>query len=270
MKLKKKRIMSIDEINAYQIAYGKPIQRKELLTSILKPFMVCFFLTFLLFWIWWVALIGGLIGMLYGYAVLIPQSVKRVYEEKAFRERNNFINYMTQILTNNDRTIVQAIQKVRKRASGEFQEDLSRLEAVLMDANESETVAAFKELEKKYKKDVVFTLYLEQLTTALINGRTNVDSIKNIKHYHNQIKEKQAEFLNAKQGKANDFKFMAKVSFFFIVAIIWSFGLKTFIEVYAHYPIGWASSILFLIILGTIYHSFVKRMGDDSIMEVKV
>ena len=63
---------------------------------------------------------------------------------------------------------------------------------------------------------------------------------------------------------------MCKVGLPFIGTITISFGFSQFIEVYAHNPIGWVSSIIYLLIIAKTYHTFLNRMGDDSIMEVQV
>ncbi len=262
--------MTIDELNAYRVAYGKPIQRKELFISIMIPFAIASFYTFILFYYWWLAIIAGLIGMAYGYIFIMPQQIKRVYEDNAFRERNNFVNHMTQILTNNERTVLQALSTVNERANGEFKEEIQKLQAKMIGGNNNDIQAAFQELSDKYKNDVIFSLYIEQLTTAVIEGRTNIDTLKDIKTYHNEIKKRQEKFFIHKQQKAKDFKFMCKVGVIFIAAITFSFGFTQFVEAFSHHPIGWVFGSIYLIILSSTYHTFLNRMGDDSVMEVKI
>ena len=53
MLFKKKKILSIDELNAYRLAYGKPIEKKELFLSLGVPFVVAFFYIFILFYCIW-------------------------------------------------------------------------------------------------------------------------------------------------------------------------------------------------------------------------
>lgn len=118
MIFKKKKILTIDELNAYKIAYGSPLKRKELFFSLMIPFVVAFFYTFILFYNLWLPLITGILAMIYSYAYIIPQQVKRGYENNAFREKNNFVNNMTQILTNNEKTVLQALKTVADRANG--------------------------------------------------------------------------------------------------------------------------------------------------------
>lgn len=270
MKFRRKRILTLDELNAYRKAYGKPIQKKELFLTIMIPFSVTFFYTFILYYYWWLSFICGVIGAIYGYIFITSQQVKRVYENNAFRERNNFINTMTQLLTNNERTVLQALQTVTERANGEFKKDLQKLSSELIDANNEDIKNAFQELADKYEKDVIFSMYVEQLITAATQGRTNVDTLKDIKSYHNEVKKRQEKFFEAKKRKERDFKYMCRVGLFFIAAVTFSFGFGQFIENYAHHAIGWVSSAIYLLILARIFHTFLKRMGDDSVMEVKI
>ncbi|QEZ70791.1 hypothetical protein D4A35_17795 (plasmid) [Paraclostridium bifermentans] len=270
MFFKKKKILSIDELNAYRLAYGKPIEKKELFLSLGVPFVVAFFYIFILFYCWWLALIAGFVAMGYGYTFIVPQQVKRVYENNAFREKNNFVNNMTQILTNNDKTVLQALKTVADRSNGEFKEDLLKLQAKIVDGTDDDVQNSFLWLAEKYESDVIFSLYVEQLTTLIVEGRSNIETLKDIKTYHNEIKKRQETFFNQKQQKERDFKFMCKVGVLFIITMTVSFGFKQFIEVYAHNPIGWVSSLTYLLLLAQTYHTFLKRMGDDSIMEVKI
>ncbi len=268
--LKKRKIYTLDELNAYKKAYGNPIQRKELFTTLTIPFVVAALYTFSLYYYWWLALIAGCIGMLYSYRVMLPANIKRIYENNAFRERNNFVNNITQILTNPERTVLEALKIVSERAHGEFKNDLLQLQASLIDADKEEIQRAFQVLSKKYEKDVIFDMYIEQLTTAMTEGRFSMETLKDIKTYHNEVKKRQDKFKAAKSREAYNFKFICTIGLALIAAISFSFGWKQFITVYAHSPIGWVVSGAYLMILGGYFASFRKRIVDDDIMEVQL
>lgn len=267
----KKKLFTLDELNAYKRAYGKPIERKELLMSLIKPFTVVFVFSFAMFYYWWLSLILGVVAMFYGYRVMMPQSIKRVYEENAFKERHMFINNLTQILTNSEKTMLQALETVTKRANGEFKNDLFTLQAALKKgASNKEIQAAFERFGQKYKHDVIFDLYVEQLATATIEGRTNIDTIKDIKSLHNELKQEQDKFLQKKKRATYEFRFISIISLVLIGAITFSFGLTQWINVYAHQVPGWIASSIYLALLGGFFHSYLKRLGDDNVMEVKI
>ncbi|MCJ8223651.1 hypothetical protein P8822_00425 [Bacillus sonorensis] len=267
----KRQKFTLDELNAYKTAYGgKEIKRKELLVSLFKPFAIAFLFTYLLFYYWWVALIAGVISAFYGYKVVMPMSIKREYEAKAFKQKNKFLNNMTQILTNPDRTMLSALETVANRAEGEFQADLFELLADLQGANADQTKNAFDRFAKKYKEDVIFELFVEQLTTATIEGRTNIDTLKNIKTLHNDLKERMDEFLAKKKEHTINYGIICTIVLGLILAITFSFGWSAYVDTFAHKFVGWIFSGVYLIIMSLFYHSFIKRLGDDAIMEVKI
>lgn len=266
----KKKKYTLDEVNALRVAYGDPLQKRELFTTLLIPFLVTAIFTFTLFYYWWLALSAGLVAMIYAYRVMLPQNEKRAYEVNAFRERNNFVNNITQMLTNQERTVLDALKTVSERAKGEFKEDLLLLQASLVDANPKEQQDAFQVLSEKYKSDVIFDLFVEQLATASIEGRFSMETLKDIKSYHNQVKKRQDDFMAKKQKEAYNFKFIMTTGLVLIMAITFSFGWDQFVNVYARNPVGWGTSTLYLLIVGSFYLSFRNKLVDDNIMEVKV
>ncbi|GAF66460.1 hypothetical protein BTS2_3361 [Bacillus sp. TS-2] len=270
MLFKKQKILSIDELSAIRAAYGNPLQKKEVITYVITPFIVVFLYSFILYYYWWLSLILGLLASFYGYIYIIPQELKRTYEQNAFRERNKFINNMTQLLINDKKTVHQALSTVIPRAEGEFKDDLEKVQAKLLGENDSAIHLVFQELNEKYKQDVVFSMFAEQLTNALIEGRATSNTIKDIKTYHNDIKKRQIKFLIDKDNEARDFKKMSKYVVVAILILSFAFDISRYIEIYAHHPIGWIGNSIYLLLLFKVYHSYLKNMGDDSVMEVKV
>lgn len=266
----KKKKYTLDEVNALRIAYGNPLQRRELVSTLLIPFSISALFTFVLFYYWWLALIAGVVAMIYAYKIMMPQNAKRAYEVNAFRERNNFVNNITQMLTNQERTVLDALKAVAERANGEFKEDLLLLQASLVDANTKEQQDAFQILSDKYKNDVIFDLFVEQLATASIEGRFSMETLKDIKSYHNQVKKRQDDFMAKKQKEAYNFKFIVTIGLVLIMAITFSFGWDQFVNVYARNPIGWVTSAAYLFIVGGYFLAFRNKLVDDNIMEVKI
>ncbi|MGG1338526.1 hypothetical protein ABE196_19060 [Bacillus subtilis] len=265
------RIFNLDELNAYKKAYGEQsINRRDLNKELLVPAAVTFFYVFVLYYYWWLAAICSVIGVIYGWRVAMPRNIKREYENDSFRERNRFINNMTQILTNPNQTVLEAIKKCTSRARGELKQDLLELQGDLIEADDQSKNAAFSKLREKYKKDVVFDLYIEQLTTIAIEGRSNIESIKDIKTWHNDAMKKQQFFFKEKKRHAYEFRQTAIYGLITIGALSYALGWGKFIDVYAHSPIGWVFSAVYLIVIGLYYLSFSTRMADDEIMEVKI
>jgi len=268
MALKKKRY-TLDELNAFKSAYGKPLERKELLISILKPFIIGFTLTYLIFYYWIVALLVGIVCAIYGYRVIMPVSLKRVYEGNAFTQKNLFVNGMTQLLTNPDRTINEALQTVVQRTEGEFKKDIYDLITTLTGQDNEKVREAFDLFAKKYKDDVIFEMFVEQLTTTALEGRTNIKTLKNINTLHNELKGKRNGFLQEKKKHEINYTLMIVIIIGLILTISFSFGWDTYVEAYAHSKFGWITSGLFLFVNAIFFNSFMTYQADDAVMEVK-
>ncbi|MFF2884762.1 hypothetical protein [Bacillus toyonensis] len=268
-KTRKKKFVNADEINAIKVAYGKPLERKDYLRYGLIPGLIAGGFSFILLYYWWVSLIIGFIGVLYGLKVLMPKNIQRVYERLAFNERNKFVNNMTQILTNDSNTLLIALGRASNRAGGELKKDLKVLHAKLVGADHEQVLHAFKELSNKYRDDIIFVQYIEQIETAALEGRTNVDTLKDIKSYHNEMKEKKEDYQRQKDGHLKDLKMLCGLVVFFIIVIAISFSFDTFLQAFARHPIGWGTAAIYMLLMAFFSKSFATYYFDDSILEVK-
>lgn len=268
----KKTVLSLDELNAYRVAYGNPLMKKEIFTALVVPFLVCFFSVLILTYYWWLALIAGGVGVYYGYTVLMKIGIERVYQQQAILQRNRFINNMTQILTNPSETVTSAIKWCSQEivAKGEFKQDLDRLLVDLMDANESQVKEGFGKLAEKYKSDFVFNLYIDNLITATLEGRTDIRKIKELKSWHNDVLEQRNIFIKNKVGFTKNFKVTTLYTLILIAILTFGNGFDSYLKYYAHSPFGWVSSAILLCSLVYFFHSFQKDIADDEVMEVKI
>ncbi|MEC0709756.1 hypothetical protein P8881_19720 [Bacillus haynesii] len=266
-----KKVMTIDEINAYRKAYGNPLMKKEIFTVLVVPFVLGFSIVMILFYYWWLALIGGIVSGAYGYVVLMRNSVQREYEQKARVQRNRFINNMTQLLTNPKETVLSSLQWCAKPevAEGEFKKDLDTLIAILMDANEAETKKAFEDLAEKYKNDFVFSLFIDSLITVSVEGRTDVERIKELSDWHNDVMEQTSILMNSKQNAVRHYKISSFYTLTVIGILTFAMGFDGYLLYYAHNPIGWVSSIILLGMAAFYFNSFQNRLLDDEVTQLK-
>ncbi|AMQ98778.1 MULTISPECIES: hypothetical protein [Enterococcus] len=267
---KRKGLMDVSELNAYQVAYGKPLDYRDYLNYVGLPCLFMGGFSFALCYYWWIALICGVIGGVYGFKVIMPKSIKRSYELKSLQERNKFINNMTQILTDDSKTVTRALSIAKQRTKGELREDIQILESRLQGADKFQIAEAFREINNKYYSDVVFTQYFEQLETAIYEGRNNSDTMKQIKSYHNDVKRKTEGFMKIKDGYLQDMKQMMFIVAVFIGAITFAFGFSTFYEGFARSPIGWVFGSIYFLIMVSFMKSFFKHYFDDEIMSLGV
>lgn len=267
-----KTIMTIDQMNAYRTAYGDPLRSKEIFTALVVPFMVGFVAVMILFYYWWLALIGGLIGLFYGYTVLMKNNIQRVYQQQSRIQRNRFINNMTQLLTNPNETVVSAINWCSQDivSEGEFKRDLELLVVELMDATPSEVKEAFFKMREKYKQDFVFSLYMENLITASLEGRTDIKKLKDLKSWHNDVMDQTNIFMKNKVGSVRQYNLTIAYTVGIIAVLTFAFGFDGYLLYYAHNPIGWISSTILLVLSGIYYQSFQTKLADDEVMEVTI
>uniref|UniRef100_UPI0034506597 hypothetical protein n=1 Tax=Carnobacterium sp. TaxID=48221 RepID=UPI0034506597 len=266
----KKNILNVDELNAYKVAYGQPLKARDYVTYIGVPTIGFAVVSFILLYNFWFALIMGVLGFLYGTKFYLPKSISKVYELHSFSQRNKFINNLTQILTDDSKTVASAFATVNRRASGEFQQELTKLQARLLGADNDRIKSGIDELTKKYEDDVIFVQYMEQIETAMLEGKTNIDTLKDIKTYHNDIKKKQEMYEKQKRGHLTDMKMLAGIMVIFILAITFSFGFDVYIDSFARKPVGWITSAIYLILMGNFFKSFSVYLFDDSVLEVEL
>ncbi|UYX55857.1 hypothetical protein M3Y14_32015 (plasmid) [Bacillus thuringiensis] len=268
-KTRKKKFVNAEEINAFKVAYGKPLNKKDYLRHAAIPGLVTGVFSFLLLYIWWLSLILGLLGAVYGLKVLMPKIIQRAYEKDSFRERNKFVNNMTSLLANDSQTILTSLNRASDRAQGELREDLKILMANILGADQTQVIQAFKQVSNKYREDITFDQYLEQLETCVLEGRTNLETLKDIKTHHNETKEKKDDYDRKKTGHLKDMKMLCGVIVVFVLAITFSFGFDTYITAFAKHPIGWITSGIYMSLMFLFFKSFTTYLFDDSIMEVK-
>lgn len=267
----KKGTFTIDELNAYKVAYGDPLGYKDYFRFIGIPGISLAALSFILLYTWWFSLIMLVIGAVYGWRVILPKSIEKQYQMTSFNQRNIFTNNMTQILTDEGQTTARALNTVRERAKGEFKEELDVLQARILGANEQQIQEAIQSISKKHEQDIIFVQYMEQMETAMIEGRTNIDTLKDLKNYHNDTKKKQQYFEREKERKLSDLKKITVTMVIFVLASsIFILGLESYIELFTKSVVGWITSILFLVLQTKFYKEFFTYYFDDSITEISI
>ena len=266
---KKKKSMNVDELKAYRVAYGGKLGAKDFVNYVGLPAGLFGVFSFLLLYNGWVSAVCVIIGAIYGLSFLLPKSVKKQYEYEAFTQRNKFLNNITQVLTDDNQTVLMALRKVTTRSSGQFKEDLKRFHAMLIGADNERMRKSIIWFSDQYDDDVIFLQYLEQLETAMIEGKTNTDTLKDIKTYHNDIRKKQDAYEKQKNNHLKDMKQLIVITAILIIALAVSFGFDTYLNAFARHPVGYISSGLYLVMLALFFKQFVGYLFDDSVMEIR-
>lgn len=267
---RKKRVLNVDELNAYKSAYGKPLKAKDYMVLVGVPAIGFSMLSFIFLYNVWVSFAFGVMGIFYGIKFYLPKSIARNYQMNAHAQRNKFLNNMTQILTDESKTVSQALSSVYLRSQGEFKDDLAKLQAGLFGVDTEQISQAIAVLIKKYESDIIFVQYMEQIETALLEGRANIDSLKDLKTYHNDIKKKQVQYEKKKQMHLSHMKLLLLAIVFLITVVVISFGFSLYIEAFAHKPVGWVTCGLVLFLYGVFFKQFSTYLFDDSVTEVSI
>lgn len=265
-KTKNRKKVDVNELMAYREAYGKELGTIDYIKMVIGPGLIFAFFATIVLYTPIVSIVFGVLGLWYGYTFLMPNTIRKEYESESFAQRNKYINNMTQIMTDGNKTVAMAISTAKIRAEGEFRDDLARLEARIFGADIPTIQDAFDAIADKYEDDPIFSQYMEQVETSAIEGNANVDTLKDIKGYHNEMKAKQEEFEKLKAGHLSDMKTMMFTIIVFIAALTFSFGFDTYLNAFAH---AWAGRIAGGIYLG-ISLFFLKQFSgflfDDSVV----
>lgn len=267
-KLTKNDFINVDQLNAYKVAYGNPLDARDYTKYIGLP-AICFgLLATVLLYTWWISLLSVVIGAFYGAKVFMPLTLKNRYEHSAFVERNKFVNNMTQRMTDDQVTVKVALKSATNLAKGDLHEDLMKFRARIEDANNIEKQKACQWLINQYKKDIVFELYIDQIETALIEGKQNIEAFKDTTGYHELVKKKKAIFEQKKAFFLKGMKKVVVVMFFFLLILNNFMGFQEYITHFTKHPIGIGASVICLVWMGINTRDFFNRYFDDEVMEV--
>lgn len=265
VKTAKRNRMTVDELNAIKTSYEEPLKGKDYLKFIGLPGLIAGAFVTIQVYYPLVTLVAFLLGCLYGWLYLLPKTVKKNYERASLIERNKFLNSMTQVMSDESKTVQQGLDTVTLRIDGAFKDDLIRLQASLFGADTDKARHAFRIITKKYEDDIIFSQYMEQIETSLIEGNSNVETLKDIKEYHNQMKDKQEDFENLKGGHFSAMKVMFGMVCVLVIAVNFSFGFDSYYEAFARHWIGWATSAIYTSAITYTVLQFSKYMFDDSV-----
>lgn len=264
----------VEEVNALNKKYDGDLTNRHYFKYIGLPGLFLAVLGIIFTYFWWISLALGVLGLWYGYKFVLPSIVKQNYFLASLKERNRFVNNMTQISTDKSKTVTRALEASSNRAKGELYDDLKILQASISGANKEQVTDAFFVIRAKYKHDVVFVQYMEQLETLAQEGKAAesedgagpLETLKEIKSYHNDMMTAQFKFLELKQGHLQDMKQIIFLLFIVMGALTFSFGFTSFYGAFARSPIGWVTSGIYLTLFLNFLNKFRKLYFDDEIM----
>lgn len=268
-KFKSRNRLTAEELSAYRNAYEGPLTKNNYLFYIGMPALVLGGFLFYLTYCWYLALPALIVGALYGWQFLLPKSIMRKYQILSFNERNRLINLLTQQVTDKSKIPKTILERVTKRIEGELYEDFSPITSKIANGSTNREIKAmFEVIKEKYIEDIIFTQYLEQLETNFSSGIDNLDTLKDMTVYHNDLREKRDVFIRYKVERLKDFRLLTIIFVVLISALEFGFGFERYINAFANSIIGKIDSVIYVLAFAFIFISFFNYFFDDSITEV--
>lgn len=268
VKKRSKGRLSIHEINTIQTAYFKKFTALDYIQITIAPALTFAFMTYFLAHYIPATIVAAVVGILFGLFKQLPLQVKKNYYYRSYVERNRFLNNFTQLIINENLPLLDVLEKIIPRLSGELYNDLTILLARITTADSKMASEAFKDLANKYEDDVVFAQYIEQIETVFIEGHRNIETFKELKKQHNLFLEKLQGFQKDKEEYNGTFVSIALLVVIVLAVSIFGLGIPKYLEAFAHTTVGAVCIGLYLLILYVLYSKSIDYIYDDSISKI--
>lgn len=267
VKGKKKKRFSIEDMQAKEEAYGHKLTVNSVIQMILSYSVAVFAFSYLLYSNMLVALILFGIACLLVLIFILPKEIEVKYYRRGLAQRNKCLNILTQVLSSHDSTLGYAMDFTSKRVTGEFSEDLKRLTSIIMTSYDRKRLhEGFKQLTDKYKDDVIFCQYFEQIETVAYEGEYNIDVFQSLKSYHNDTFSIQNDYIKARKNNRTTVFSTTAIVFVLCLVLALSNGYEQYVKVFSHSMIGMGTSSLFLLLYAFVLVRFFKYYYDEPIM----
>lgn len=268
--------VNLEELHALSSAYGKKMQSKEIILMVGFPALLLGTFVWLLTYYWFTVIPAVVLGAIYGYRIILPKIVKRRYESQSLLARNKFMNNMTQVMSDPNRTVNQSIDYVLSRTNGELHKELKELLTSLAVGSDPERVTELiYQFGKKYQEDNLFNQFLEQLETTIHEGKTNIEAMQDLTEHHNDMLQKRNDFFKLKDQHLGGVKLLSIIIVGLILMLhmtsyMMSGGMEMYMSGFAHNIIGYICVSIFIPSYLYVLHGFINNYFDDSVMEVQV
>ncbi|MBB5887612.1 hypothetical protein [Lactovum miscens] len=276
------RNYNLEELRALSSAFGEKESQTKFNTFIFLPFGISMgtfyiFLTPLIpfkspidFVLVIFGLLFGGLGALFGWRQLLPQIVERDYQRKQFNEKHRFVNTLTQLMVDEQRSVWLCLKSVSERVDGQFKTDLEILVARLKNPDEAETRASFSEFSARYKDDIFFVQYVDELSSSFLEGRGNFKTLQELKDSYNDIKLKQEAFYTRKKAVLS----MAFKVYFSLLGFVMVFHFlppiaSVYAPVFSHSILGWIDFSLFYVIMLWFFNKLSIGFFDDNLLQMQ-
>lgn len=265
------RQRTIQDLNAWEQAYGHQLSNGRRFQKILPYVLSVTAFATLLFWRLPITILAFIVSSILCWSSLLSKETYVSYVRASYSERNRIVNLLTQTLSGGDATLFNALKQTVPSMQGELKHEFQILAGLLArSATGDEIHDWFINEISKYRDDVIFGQYLEQLETMNQEGTYSVDTFINLSHYHNDLYQKQLAYITAKDNNKRDVFTIVVIVFGMLVFLAFlgmgqGNGWAQWVKLYAHSPAGNVISIIFLTIYAFIIKKFINIYYDESI-----
>ncbi len=264
--------MDIQELNAFATAYGNPLGTREYVMFVGGPAAILTVVVTLLYFNFIASIIAFIVGAIYGFKNYLPHQVKRNYLIAGLNARGRYMTVTTQLATNDTKSMMMVLRESVDRIDPgtELHHEMTELVANIgTNIQTSNVRRQFAGLRSKYRHDSIFTQYLEQLETGVLNGNNNIDTLQEIERYHTDLRARTHEFIKEKDGSKKNYAFIGMWVIGLQAGCAFLLGLKAFQAGFSQSPVGLIFGLPFLLIETWVFVSFFRDYWDDDIMSVK-
>ena len=264
---KGRRQFTIQDLNAWEQAYGHQLSNTRRFRKIFPYVFSITAFTQLLFARLPLSVLVFVLSTIWCASSILPKETYISYTRASYSERNRTINLLSQALSGGDTTLFSALKQTLPAMNGELKHEFQILTGLLArSARNDELHDWFVNEISKYRDDVIFGQYLEQLETMNEEGTYTVDTFLNLAHYHNDLYQKQAGYIRAREEQRNAIFTVVLVVFIVILVIAFMVqGWGTWVKLFAHSLVGLVVGSLFSLIYVVIIKKFIKYYYDESI-----
>ena len=275
-----KKRFNLEELVAYEHAYGGSLTRKRQLQLIGFPVAILGAFGYVLTLHWQVALALAIVGVIGGYLWLLPRQVRENYFEQGYIQRNLLINQLSQSMLDESRTYDRALIIARDSIEGsvniedddynELKHDLDVLIGQLvLRPNKERTKDVFASFVGKYAYDENFALFFEQIETKVREGYVNENVLEELMKQHNATYELQLNYNRGMNAKKREFQLisviMAGVLWFTASQVMATMG-ESVKSTYFDGVLGWSVAVIFAVLYGMLMLFFYRKYFDRNIM----
>lgn len=271
---------NLEELVAYEHAYGGKLDRKRQLQLIAFPVVMLGAYSYVLTQEVLVALVVALVGVVVGYFLLLPRQVRENYYEASYIQRNLLINQLSQSMLDESRTFDRALIIARDNIEGSIHEEDDDYNELKHDLNvligqlilrpgKQEIKRAFRDFESAYAFDDLFVLFFEQIETKVLEGYVNEAVLSELMKQHNELYHQQVAYNNKLNMRQKEFQIitvvMAIILWFTSTQIVSAMGneIKT---AYFQSPLGISIAVIFAVAYTLLLIFFYQHYFDRNLM----